>query len=196
MKGFDYIGFNPVHFTRIGELLNYICLRNQPYLYSTKLMKLLYIIDEQSVIKSGVPITWLKFFIYSKGPLPEKLWLSVKEDNGNFKDYINMVYNQIGYKITATANKGLGEFSLSEKRIIDETLTEFENKSVNYLIDYTHREGGLWEKLVKEKNIEFIDSEASPYIIDFTELIKNDNVKSLKYQAIQEEVIAMESLFV
>lgn len=196
MQVSNYIGFNPVHFTRIGELLNYICLRNQPYLYSTKLMKLLYIIDEESVIKTGVPITWMKFYIYSKGPLPEKLWLSLRTDNDIFKDYINLEYNQLGYKITANGKWGLGEFSINEKIIIDETLDKFENNKVSYLIDYTHRKGGLWDKLVEEKNIEFVDSDASPYVIDFEELIKNDNVKSLKYKAIQEEVIAMESLFV
>ena len=45
----------------------------QKYLYSTKLIKLLYIIDEKSVLSTGTPISWLTYYVYKMGP--EKIGL-------------------------------------------------------------------------------------------------------------------------
>ena len=81
--------FSEVHKERVGQLINYLALK-QKYLYCTKLIKLLYIIDEKSVLSTGTPISWLAYYVYKMGPVPEILWYSIKDGNELFGEYFDV----------------------------------------------------------------------------------------------------------
>lgn len=194
MSNLEYIGFSTVHRTRIGELVNHIANRFSPFLYSTKLIKLLFLIDEISVKQYGVPITWLEYHVYDKGPLPRKLWLNVVNDMNNLEDFIIIHYNALGYQVLPYGKHKLTEFSDFEIQIINDVLDKYGSLPVDKLIDITHQEGGLWSKIVKEKKIKFKESDASPYIIDFRDLIKEDKIKIMRYENAEEEINMLESI--
>lgn len=195
MSSLEYIGFSPVHRIRIGQLVNHIAIRFTPYLYSTKLIKLLFLIDEGSVKRYGVPITWLEYNVYDKGPLPKKMWLNVVNDTNDLEDFIKIHYNDLGYQILPNKEHQLTEFSDFEIQIIKDVLDKFGNLSADQLIKITHRKYGLWSKMVKEKKIQFKESDASPYIIDFCDLIREDKIKMMRYKNAAEEINALESIY-
>ncbi len=189
----DYISISPVHFTRVGQVLNYIAAKYVPYLYFTKLVKLLFLIDEESVKLYGVPITWLEYNVFDKGPLPGRLWLNIPKGDNDFLDFISVQEDEYGYKVLPNGKYELSEFTNFEISTIDATLEKYGQYSVEELIEITHREDGLWSKLVKEKNIEFTESDASPYIIDFRDLIKKEKIKLHRFDMAIREIKFLES---
>jgi len=52
--------------SKIGNLLNYLSTRI-PNLNMTKALKLLYLIDETSYMRTGVPVTWLDYKVWEMG---------------------------------------------------------------------------------------------------------------------------------
>ncbi|HEY5570416.1 MAG TPA: type II toxin-antitoxin system antitoxin SocA domain-containing protein, partial [Bacteroidales bacterium] len=51
---------------KIGNLIVLLATRLKP-LYHTKLIKLLYLIDEEAVKEDGVPVTWLEYKVWQFG---------------------------------------------------------------------------------------------------------------------------------
>lgn len=194
-------GFNRMHTERIGQLINYLAL-NLKHLYCTKLIKLLYIIDEKAMDKIGTPITWLTYKVYKMGPVPDNLWYSIKDGNSILGEYfdVNEVeseFNEDGgvmYKISAISKENMTEFSRREVEIIDDVINVFGKKSREQLVDYLHREDALWSKIVSENNISFEKSFATSHIIDLSKLIGNDKYKLNIYHDAVEEIKLLESL--
>ncbi len=193
--------FSEVHKERVGQLINYLALK-VGNLYCTKLIKLLYIIDEESIHSSGTPLSWLTYKVYQMGPVPEQLWYSIKDGNSIFDDYFDVNeekggYNEKGgiqYRITAISKEEMSEFSRREVKIIDSVISVFGGKTPDQLIEYLHREESLWYKMVSENEISFEKSLATPHIIDLSQLISNDKFKLDIYHDAAEEINLLETL--
>ena len=108
-------------------------------------------------------------------------------------DFISVQEDEYGYKVLPNGKYELSEFTNFEISTIDATLEKFGQNSVEELIEITHREDGLWSKLVQEKNIEFTDNDASPYIIDFRDLIKKEKIKLHRFDMAIREIKFLES---
>ena len=55
----------------IGNILILLSTRCKP-LYHTKLLKLLYLIDEEATKRTGTPLTWLSYNVWQFGPVGEQ----------------------------------------------------------------------------------------------------------------------------
>src|SRR5581483_5017913 len=65
--------------SKIGNLLNYLSTRI-PNLNMTKALKLLYLIDETSYMRTGAPVTWFDYKVWEKGPVAEELYNELRYD--------------------------------------------------------------------------------------------------------------------
>src|SRR5688572_1795279 len=65
--------------SKIGNLLNYLSARISN-LNMTKALKLLYLIDETSYMRTGVPVTWLDYKVWEMGPVAEELYNELRYD--------------------------------------------------------------------------------------------------------------------
>src|ERR1700728_1972363 len=65
--------------SKIGNLLNYLSLRI-PNLSMTKALKLLYLIDETSYMRTGVSVTWMDYKVWEMGPVAEELYNELRYD--------------------------------------------------------------------------------------------------------------------
>jgi uncharacterized phage-associated protein len=193
--------FSEIHKDRIGYLINYIA-RKIPHLYCTRLIKLLYIIDETAMIKLGTPITWMKYYVYKMGPVPKNLWISIKDGNEIFGEYFDVIEedgNDVNedsknYKINAIDQANMSEFSLYEQSIVDSVIDVYGDMPVDTLIEYLHREGSLWHQIVNEKEISFTKTSSSDYEIDLSKLIGSDKFKLSIYRDAMQEINLLESL--
>ena len=174
----------------IGNLIIYIvdyCKNNSAPLYQTKLLKLLYLIDEESVIKYGTPITWLDYAVWQKGPVPAEIYFSKVPHMNKLNEYVSFEDRSSRFLVVkkrAFQNTYFSEVDLS---IIDNVLTKYGNKTSGELIDITHKEGSLWSKIVEGKNIRFTqDNHTSNEFIDFSLLIAGDKFKHFSYWAARE----------
>ncbi len=162
-------------------------------LYITKLLKLLYIIDEAAVKETGVSITSLDYNVWQHGPVNTEIYNKLNFNlDDNLFNYISIRENKLGKIITNIEKFQDDEFSDYEIELIDKTVEQYGKLSSNQLIEILHKQGSLWDKIVKEKNLDekfkFSEVNTSPYKINFEDLLKNDSLKHDIYKTSLESI--------
>jgi len=175
----------------IGNLIIYIvdyCKNISMPLYQTKLLKLLYLIDEESVRQNGTPITWLEYDVWQKGPVPSDIYLSKFPNLNKVDEYVSFEERSNKYLVVKKKEFNDGSFSEVDLDIIEKVLHVYGGKTSDELIEITHKPGSLWSKVVEEKNIKFSqENHTSDESIDFLQLIAaDDKFKRFNYWAARE----------
>lgn len=188
--------------TQIGKIGNLMLWLSQaiPSLYLTKLLKLLYLVDENAVKQMGAPVTWLTYKAWQFGPVPTAVYNDISfGDTKLFGDFIKAIredlrfpdtYQSKGYRIEPNRALDKSVFSLKEADIIQDVVNHYGNKSTSELIELLHKEHSLWDRVYQEKKLEeqfkYAEYNTSPFEIDLTELIKGDEEKLSRYHAMEE----------
>jgi len=173
----------------IGNVMVLIADRCKP-LYHTKLLKLLYLIDEKATVKTGTPITWLTYNAWQYGPVAEDIYYSKGTGYNKFNKYVKFVSaGENKYMVKPVTEFNDAEFTDSDLSIINEVLEKFGHLSTKELVGITHSNGSLWDKTVKRLNIQFTESNRTSDVpLDFTELIENDGFKKTVYYTTLENI--------
>lgn len=169
---------------KIGNLIIYLVdeiqSRHRQPLFLTKLLKLLYIIDEMAVKETGVPVTGLDYRVWKMGPVPFEVYKDFMHDDSEKLSFFAEAQKKGESALIKSVNTfNDSEFSDYEMNLIDRVINENGLYQKDTLIEFLHEEGSLWKKVVDEKSLQktFEKENASPYKIDFSELIANDPVK-------------------
>jgi len=174
----------------IGNLIIYIadyCKNYSTPLYQTKLLKLLYLIDEESVRQTGTPITWLDYDVWQKGPVATDIYFSKLPNLNKVDEYVSFVERTKKFLVVKKKEFNDGNFSEVEIEIINNVLSAFGKKTSDELIEITHQPGSLWSEIVKEKKVRFSnENHTSNECIDFSKLIADDQFKRFNYWAARE----------
>jgi uncharacterized phage-associated protein len=189
--------------SKIGNLLNYLSLRI-PNLSMTKALKLLYLIDETSYMRTGVSVTWLDYKVWEMGPVAEELYNELRYDqsilqNGepiNLESFIQTekvegLGGQSQIIIHPKGHYTLDEFSPYETELIDNVIDRFGTYTAKQLINLLHEENTLWHKYVTDNGLKLnfqVYGKKSNHTIDFAELIKDDPIKQLAAQSAFESM--------
>ncbi|MCP5064147.1 MAG: SocA family protein [Ignavibacteriae bacterium] len=195
--------FKNITDNKIGNILFYLSSKIE-FLSLTKAIKLLYLIDEISVKKSGVPVTWSDYKVWKYGPVPEDIYDEIKYGRDNFsstplEDFLtidrsyNETRNQEEVKLKPNSEHTFDDSELSDYEInlIDEVISKYGNKSATEIIEILHKEGTLWHSIVEKKRLQEsfkIRNNKSNYSIEFVELIKDDIIKSLAMKSALESI--------
>jgi hypothetical protein len=174
-------------FNKLVNIIAYIIKLEQKKLYLTRLLKILYVIDENSVKKIGSPVTNLTYKVAEKGPLADHLWYCIQNNPELFGEYFDVKFNDstASYSLTSKNAPDLDVLSDYEDNLIKETVKKYKGKDTEDIIEELHAEGTLWAKIKKKHNLNFDNPESSSiskYKIDFHELIKNDDFRMDAYQ--------------
>lgn len=190
---------------KLGNILIYLTDKLGPT-YLTKIIKLLYLLDETAVKETGVPVTWMEYKVWKRGPVPSDLYNTLRREQivtpergygfhmGRWTDkYVTVeeVKNpanesSISLTIKPAADFVDDEFSDYEIELLDRVIDKYGQYSGNDLINILHEEGTLWDQIVREKNLEEIfalESDTSKHTIPFTDLISGDELKELSYKS-------------
>lgn len=175
---------------KVGNLMVYLSKKIEP-LHQTKLIKLLYFIDEYAVKENGIPVTWLEYNVWEKGPVaPETYFLKNYPVSHCFSDYITIKKrDENSVEIKPAANFDDSMFSEHELEIIDKVILELGNKRAQDLIDLSHQEGSLWDIVRKRNNIDFTHCKTTSYPIDLSELVREDSEKYFNYQEARDMML-------
>ena len=173
----------------IGNLMVLIANRCKP-LYHTKLLKLLYLIDEESTLKTGAPITWLEYNAWQYGPVAEDIYYSKNIGYNKFNQYVQFTYiYENKYIVRPIIDFCDSDFTDRDLTIIHEVLDKYGHMNTKELIGITHAEGSLWDKTVKTADIRFSpNNRTSDIPLDFAELIGNDGFKRTIYCTAMENI--------
>jgi uncharacterized phage-associated protein len=195
--------FREVLNSKIGNLVAFLATEISP-LSLTKLLKLLYIIDEKSIRRTGIPITWLEYKAWGEGPVAKDIYDEIKYDvkksfsnkEINLSNFITVTReinnnrNQEEVYITPIAYS-LSEFSRYEKELIRSVISEFGKLPASRLIAILHENNSLWSKTVETNDLtkDFASfGKKSDVTIHFGELIKHDELLQLAAQSAYESL--------
>jgi uncharacterized phage-associated protein len=194
--------------SKIGNLLNYLSTRI-PNLNMTKALKLLYLIDETSYMRTGVPVTWMDYKVWEMGPVAEELYNELRYEqsfvqNGeaiNLEHFIETSKSdykgQTQITILPKSDYDLGEFSAFEKELIDNIIDRFGTYTSKQLIELLHEKDTLWHQYVTDNNLKVnfkVYGKKSNHTIDFAQLIKDDPILQMAAQSAFENMQLHEEL--
>ncbi len=167
---------------KLGNTLIYLCNRI-PQMSKTKALKLIYILDETSIKKSGIPFLNLRYCLWKYGPVDSELFVELSNDNlFLLKDYVKKE-NSVIVPLKDFIDD---EFSDNDIELMDSIIDTFGSKSANELSHYTHRENSVWRNSAKENNIldELLNEEISStdIVLDMSEVVKHDSWKTERYK--------------
>ena len=168
-----------INIDKVCSLLSYIVSTVQE-VNLRKLIKLVYLIDEASVMKRGFSLTWLDYYVWEKGPVSPYIYNIKSEDNA-FNRFVEAKIGRDGRRwISSIVRKEVAEmqFSCKELRIIDEVLSTFGHKKADELTDITHEVDTPWRLAVDALKPNFRVCDGKTNIeVDLRLLLNNDEEK-------------------
>jgi uncharacterized phage-associated protein len=173
----------------IGNLMVLLATNCKP-LYHTKLLKLLYLIDEEATKKTGVPITWLSYNVWQLGPVSEDVYFSKIEGFNKFNEFV--VFECIAnekYIVKPVSKFDDSEFSELDLQIINEVIKKYGSLTAKQLVDILHSDDSLWAKTKKNTGIQFSEqNRTSSVTLNFANFLENDGFKRTIYYNTLENV--------
>lgn len=175
--------------------------------YLTKALKLLYLLDETSIKETGVPFSWMEYKAWKMGPVPEELYIGLRDILPQEKEEIflskfikvekrtNPVSSESRdcFFITAKQDFSEDEFSEYDVELMDRILREYGHLAGGEIIEMLHTKGSLWDTVVKDKELQLqfaLMQNRSDYTIPFIDLIKEDEYKQMAYKSAFESALS------
>ena len=140
---------------KIGNSIIYICQR-VPSLNKTKLLKLLYLLEESSAQMFHTPFFGIEFKTWRYGPVAPEVFTDLSGDLSSpmmLKDYIEL--KSLRGETLVRAKKGFddGEFSDNDIAVLDSVLARHGRKTAETLVNDLHRQGSAWDIAARENGL-------------------------------------------
>ena len=160
-------------------------------LSKTKVLKLIYFLDEHSIKKYGIPFFNFDYKLWKNGPVEQTLFNDLSDGKTVlFVDYLDIVNESDQTWIEPKGEFNDDEFSDAEIEILEEVTQKLGHKTATYLCKLTHREGTPWWITAEEQGIRLeLENEqikSTEYIINVASLIEGDAQKKAIYTGCQE----------
>ena len=176
---------------KVGNAMIFLSRASQG-ITKTKLLKLLYLLDEFSIKKSGIPFFNLQYKAWKLGPVSEEIYIELSDKPFRFGKFIDIQNTENGIVIFPKADFHDDEFSDNDIELLEDISKRFSTTSAKQLINYTHRPNSPWRKTVEENNVYDLLEQGhinnTEFVIDMSCLISHDaRKKSIYEQYIQEK---------
>ena len=181
-----YIKYSADQISKIGNTIIYLSEKINS-VSKTKLLKLLYILDELSIKRSGIPFLNLTYKVWKFGPVDENIFVELSSEPTLLKAYIKKGTDGDGnVYILPNSEFNNDEFSKNDLDLLDFVVKEFGGKTAKDLVSYTHRKESPWYNAAKKYAVLdlLLNEEISntEYVIDLTELVQHDSRKKEIYE--------------
>lgn len=172
------------HIEKIGNTIVYLT-SNMANVSKTKLLKLVYILDEISIKRSGIPFLNLEYKVWKFGPVANDLFVEFSSSPSILKDFISSKIVDGNTYIVPKKDFSNDEFSANELELLKFVVEKFKDATTEELISLTHRENSPWyNAAVKNSVLEALEAEKisnTDIIIDLSELVEYDERKKSIY---------------
>ena len=183
-----YIQYNSSQLNKIGNAANYLAAK-VPMLSKTKLLKLLYILDEVSIKKSGIPLLNLKYKVWKFGPVSEELFIDLSSEPSMLKNYIKRELKDNQSHIVPASPFNDDEFSDNDLALMDLVIEQFGKKTSKELVSYTHRKNSPWHITAQHYAVlDLLENELinnTEYLVDLSVLVAHDEKKKQLFEHYQ-----------
>ncbi len=137
---------------KLGNTVVYIASHTKN-LSKTKLLKLLYFIEEYSVRRFHTPFLGLPFEVWQAGPVVKDVFIDLSETPVLLDGYVTKeVVGDATYILPAKSFVD-DEFSDNDLLVMDEVMKKYGDKTAKELVGITHRKGSLWYMVAERNNL-------------------------------------------
>jgi uncharacterized phage-associated protein len=147
-----YIKYSPRQLEKNGHTVIYLS-QKIPSLSKTKLLKPLYILEEISTKKSGLPFLNLKYKVWKFGPVSEEIFIDLSSETTLLSKYIKSNNNEGVSEICPKIAFSDDEFSDNDIELMNFVIEKYGNSSAKELVSYTHRVNSPWHSTAKENSL-------------------------------------------
>lgn len=188
---FRDIAFTKDQIDKIGNTIIYLSHKLSD-LNKTKILKILFLLEEASVKKYGYPFFGIDFQIWKLGPVVKDIFIDLSEDAPELLSaYIKRD------ETNPSVFKSIKEFSDDEFSDNDMQLLEIisnfaQDKSASALVKHTHSHNSLWRKsAIRNGVLELLEEEllnSTEFNIDFSLLFENNSKLLQQYEEVKENL--------
>ena len=176
---------------KIGNTIVYLA-QNIPQLSKTKLLKLLYLLDEVSIKEFAIPFLNLEYYVWQAGPVATEIFgeISQELENSVLDQFLRLRFQEINQRfavfIEPKQDFDDSEFSDNDIMILEMFCQKFKNTTAEQLVEITHRKNTLWYQIALKNNLlhdfETKRKTTSNYKIDLSELLNDMPERKAFYQ--------------
>jgi uncharacterized phage-associated protein len=173
---------------KLGNALVYLA-KSVSEFNKTKILKILFLLEESSIKKYGYPFFGFDFQIWKYGPVLKDVYIDLSEDEPQLlKGYLTKVVD--GYKPAVEFKDD--EFSENDIDLMDKIIEFARHKTSSDLVKYTHDVNSLWRKsaiaygILEELESENINS--TDKTIDFSLLFEENDFRKARYESALENL--------
>ena len=157
---------------KLGNTCVYMAQRI-PNLSKTKLLKMLYFMEEYSVLRFNTPFLGLPFEVWQAGPVVKDVFVDLSEIPVLLDGFVERVQEDGATYVKPVVEFCDDEFSDNDIVVMDDVIKRYGNKTATELVQLTHKEGSPWWKTAKEHSLlEAFEQKLmnnSAYVIDLGE---------------------------
>jgi len=135
--------YNRDQINKIGNTIIYLC-KEMPNLSKTKLLKLIYLIQESSIKAYGIPFFNLKFNVWKLGPVSTAIFAELSQEPFLLSSFIDLKQKNGGTFVVPKQDFCDDEFNDLELDLLSKIARSFKNLNANQLIEITHKKNGPW----------------------------------------------------
>lgn len=131
---------------KLGNAIVYIA-QHTSNLSKTKLLKLLYLMEERMVLKYHVPFIGIPFEVWQAGPVAKDVFVDLSDGPFLLKGFVTTEFRDGGTFIKAVTDFDDSEFSECEITMMDDVLNKYGSMTASELVLETHKKGTLWYRI-------------------------------------------------
>lgn len=171
------IAFTKDQIDKIGNTIIFLSNKMND-LNKTKILKLLFLLEEASIKKYGYPFFGVDFQIWKLGPVVKDIYIDLTEDSPELlSGYIKRDENNPSV-FTGRVDFNDDEFSDNDIHILELIADFAKDKSATDLVKHTHTKDSLWRKsAINNGVLELLEQElrnSTEFNIDFSLLFENN----------------------
>jgi len=152
----------------------------------TKALKLLFLLEENSIKKYGVPFFGFDFKVWQYGPVVETVYNELNDPNAPL---LNKFIKRADYnpdEFDAVSDFNDDEFSNNDLTILNEVVNFARHKTAYDLVQITHGKNSLWRAAAEENNVleQFKNKTltVTDIPIDFSKLLEKESYLFGRYE--------------
>jgi uncharacterized phage-associated protein len=171
---------------KLGNTMIYLS-KNVGEFGITKALKILFLLEENSIKEYGVPFFGFEFKVWQFGPVVAPIYIEL---NDGPKDLLARFVKKVPYGdeylFEALTDFNDDEFSENDLQILKEMVDFSRHKTASEFVAITHGPDSLWRKTAKSHNViydlEKKKIKTTEIPIDFSPLFENDDFIKSRYE--------------
>ena len=166
---------------KIGNAIIYLST-HIPDLNKTKLLKLLYLLEQISIQKCGFPFFNIRFDVWKYGPVSKDIFIELSDSPDMLSSFILIDKCDDVTFVRPKKEFDDDEFSDNDLSILEYVAVHFKNETANELVKLTHNEHSPWYQTALKNGLHehfaLGQINSTDIEIDFSTLFEDENQKA------------------